>query len=161
MIFNIQLHTKYHPLLFPRERDQVVMEIVLDGVFSISEIKSLNRCRGILQCIVLSDLVMADGRYLESFLFNPGPIKWRSNYCFPPIIVSHESVPQNGIGMCGLTFGIIMQLLAGNSWSCLDNEHIQHTGNGYGTPPQLTTCTELRTELSTTIYHHSLNAARA
>jgi hypothetical protein len=93
----------------------VVVEIVLDGVFSIAEIKSLNRCRGILQCIVLSDLVMADGRYLESFLFNPGPIKWCSNYCVPPIIVSHESVSQNGIGMCGLTFGIIMQLLASST----------------------------------------------
>ena len=36
-----------------------------------------------LQCIFLSDLVTADGRYLESFVFDPGPFKRRSNYCFP------------------------------------------------------------------------------
>ncbi len=78
-----------------------------------------------------------------------------------PIIVSHESVPQQGIGTRGLPSGIIMQLLAGNSKCHLDDGHIQHTGNGYGTPPQVTTFTELRTELSTTIYHHSPNTAHA
>jgi hypothetical protein len=47
------------------------------------KIKSLSRCRGMLQCIFLSDLVTADGRYLESFVFDPGPFKRRSNNCFP------------------------------------------------------------------------------
>ncbi len=36
-----------------------------------------------LQCIFLSDLVTADGRYLKSFIFDPGPFKRRSNYHFP------------------------------------------------------------------------------
>jgi hypothetical protein len=81
--FNIQLHMKYHPLPFPRERDQVIMEIFLDGISTTAEIKSLSWCWGMLQCIFLSDLVTADKRYLESFVFNPGPIKQRSNYCFP------------------------------------------------------------------------------
>jgi hypothetical protein len=36
-----------------------------------------------LQCIFLSDVVTADGRYLESFIFDPGPFKRRSNYRFP------------------------------------------------------------------------------
>jgi len=74
---------KYHSLPFPQERDQVIEEIILDGALSIAEIKSLNRCRGMLQCIFLSDLVTADGRYLESFIFDPGPFKRQSNYCFP------------------------------------------------------------------------------
>ncbi len=74
---------KYHTLPFPRERDQVITEIILDGALSTAEVKSLNRCRGMLQCIFLSDLVTADGRYLESFVFDPGPFKRRSNYCFP------------------------------------------------------------------------------
>ncbi len=74
---------KYHSLPFPRERDQVISEIILDGALSTAEIKSPNRCRGMLQCIFLSDLVTADGRYLESFVFDPGPFKRRSNYCFP------------------------------------------------------------------------------
>jgi hypothetical protein len=59
------------------------MEIFLHRVSSTAEIKSLSRCRGMLQCIFLSDLVTAVGRYLESFEFDPGPIKWHSNYCFP------------------------------------------------------------------------------
>jgi hypothetical protein len=78
-----------------------------------------------------------------------------------PIFVSHERVLQKGIGTRGLTSGIIMQLLAENSKSHLDDGHIQHTGNGYGTPPQSMTFTELRTELFTTIYQHIPNVARA
>ena len=45
--------------------------------------KVLAGAEGSLQCIFLSDLVMADGRYLESFVFNPGPPKQRSTYSFP------------------------------------------------------------------------------
>ncbi len=59
------------------------MEIVLKRVFSTAEIQSINRCRGMLQCIFLSDLITAVGRYLESFVFDPGPFKRRSNYRFP------------------------------------------------------------------------------
>ena len=75
--FNVQLHMKYHPLPFPQERNQVIAEIILD------EIKSLSRCRGMLQWIFLSDLVTADESYLENFVFDPGPFKRQSNYCFP------------------------------------------------------------------------------
>ncbi len=42
--FKIQLHMKYPTTLFPRERDQVIMEIFLDRVSSMAEIKSINRC---------------------------------------------------------------------------------------------------------------------
>jgi len=115
--------------------------------------KSLNRCRGILQCIFLSDLVTADGRYLESFVFNQAHLNGG------PIIVSQEKARQKEIGTRGLTSGTIMQLLVGNSKSRLADGHTQHTGNGYGTPPQSTTFTELRTELFTIIYQHSPNVA--
>jgi hypothetical protein len=59
------------------------MEIILDSVSSSAEIQSLNWCQGMLQCIFLSDLVTADRRYPKSFVFDPGPIKRQSNYCFP------------------------------------------------------------------------------
>ncbi len=81
--FNIQLHMKYPPLLFPQERDQVIMEIILDKVFSATEVQSISWCWGSLQCIFLSDLVTVDGRYLESFVFELGPPKKRSTYHFP------------------------------------------------------------------------------
>jgi len=154
--FNIQLHMKYHILPFPQERDQVIAEIILDGALSTAEIKSLSRCRGMLQCIFLSDLATADGRYLESFVFNPGPFKWRSIY-----IVSHERVRQKEIGTHGVTSGTIMQPRVGNSKSHLAVGHTQHTGNGYGSPPQSKTFTELRTELFTIIYQHSPNVIPA
>jgi hypothetical protein len=81
---------KYPTTPFPRERDQVIMEIVLDRISSMVEIKSINRCRGMLQRIFLSDVVTADGRYLESFVFNPGPFKRRSDYRFPREYPSQE-----------------------------------------------------------------------
>ncbi len=73
--FNIQLHMKYTILPLPQERDQFIMEIILESVSLMAAIKSLNRCRGMLNYIFLSDLVTADGRYLESFVFDPGPVK--------------------------------------------------------------------------------------
>jgi hypothetical protein len=42
--FKIQLHMKYPTIPFPRERDQVIMEIALDRVSSATEIKSIIRC---------------------------------------------------------------------------------------------------------------------
>jgi hypothetical protein len=66
---------KYPTIPSPRERDQVIMEIVLERAFSMAEIQSINWCQGMLQCIFLSDLVTAEGRYLENFVFDPGPFK--------------------------------------------------------------------------------------
>ena len=82
--FNIRLHMEFRCIPLPRERDQVLMELILDSGLSKEDIKSLSRCRGMLQCIFLSDMVTADGKYLESFVFEPGPFKRRSTYRFPP-----------------------------------------------------------------------------
>ncbi len=47
------------------------------------DIKSLNKCRGAMKAIVLSDLSTADGRYLEHFVFDPGLATVSSTYKFP------------------------------------------------------------------------------
>jgi hypothetical protein len=74
----IELHMKYPTILPPRERDQVIIEIAIERVYSTADIQSINRCQGMLQCIFLSDVVTADGRYLESFVFDPGPFRSQS-----------------------------------------------------------------------------------
>jgi hypothetical protein len=81
--FKIQLHMKHPTIPYPRERDQVIMELALDRASSPLEIATINKCQGMLQCIFLSDVVTADGRYLESFVFDPGPFRRRSSYRFP------------------------------------------------------------------------------
>jgi hypothetical protein len=81
---------KYPTILYPRERDQVIMELALGRASSPSEIASINRCQGMLQCIFLSDVVTADGRYLESFVFGPGPFRRRLSYRFPRESPSQE-----------------------------------------------------------------------
>ena len=81
--FKIELHMKYPTIPPPRERDQVIMELVLERVYSTAEIQSINQCQRMLQCIFLSDVVTADGRYLESYVFDPGPFRSRSKYRFP------------------------------------------------------------------------------
>ena len=78
-----------------------------------------------------------------------------------PPIGSQERDRQKEIGTDGSTFGTIMQLLAGNSRFRLVGGYTPHTGNGYGTPPQLPTSTELRMDSFTTTYLHSLKVARA
>jgi hypothetical protein len=67
----------------PRERDQVVMELIFGKVLNRKTIRSLSRCRGSLEIIFLSDMTTADGRYLEQFLFDPGSKVAGSKYKFP------------------------------------------------------------------------------
>ncbi len=45
---------------FPRERDQVIMEIFFAEDLSPEDIGSLGRCRGALEAIFLLDVTTAD-----------------------------------------------------------------------------------------------------
>jgi len=67
----------------PRERDQVVMELIFGKVIDKKMIRSLSRCLGSLEIIFLSDMTKADGRYLEQFVFDPGSKVEQSKYKFP------------------------------------------------------------------------------
>jgi hypothetical protein len=68
---------------FPRERDQVIMEIFFAADLSPEAIGSLGRCRGTLEAIFLSDVTKADGRYLKKIVFDPGCENSKSKYKFP------------------------------------------------------------------------------
>jgi hypothetical protein len=46
---------------FPRERDQVIMEIFFAEDLSPEAIGSLGQCKGALEAIFLSDITTADG----------------------------------------------------------------------------------------------------
>ncbi len=81
--FDITLYIAYSPILFPRERDQVIMEIIFSHDLTFNMVKSLNRCRGAFEAIFLSDITTADGRYLEHFIFDPGRKTSQSLYKFP------------------------------------------------------------------------------
>jgi len=70
--FNIHLHMECAPILSPRERDQVVMELILEKVLNRKTIRKSSRCGGSLEIIFLSDMTTANGRYLEQFVFDPG-----------------------------------------------------------------------------------------
>ena len=81
--FNIHLHMECATIPSPRERDQVVMELIFGKVLDRKTIRSLSRCRGSLEIIFLSDMTAADGRYLEQFVFDPGSKVVLSKYKFP------------------------------------------------------------------------------
>ncbi len=78
-----------------------------------------------------------------------------------PITASPVNVLRRRTGTYSLTSGIITPQPAGKLKCHLDDGHIQLTGNGCGTPPQLTISIEWRMELSTTISHLSPDAAHA
>jgi hypothetical protein len=73
----------YPDIAFPRERDQVIMEIFLSADLSPDTLGSLRRCWGALEAIFLSDLTTADGKYLEDFVFTPGGREKASTFKFP------------------------------------------------------------------------------
>jgi hypothetical protein len=81
--FNVHLHLEYPTIPNPRERDQVVMELIFGKVTDKKTIRSLSRCRGSLEIIFLSDMMTADGWYLEQFVLDPGSKVERSKYKFP------------------------------------------------------------------------------
>jgi hypothetical protein len=81
--FNIHLHMEFATIPSPRERDQVVMELIFGKVLDRKTIRSLSKCRGSLEIIFLSNMTTADGRYLEQFVFDPGSKVARSKYKFP------------------------------------------------------------------------------
>ena len=118
-VLRLAIRPRSPTIPFPRERDQVIMEIVLERTSATAEIQSLNRCRGMLQCIFLSDLVTADGRYLESSFLTQD----RSSGI--PTIASQENAPHKKIGKHGSIFGTTMfsrgtnWMMQGNIWSVL------------------------------------------
>jgi hypothetical protein len=67
----------------PREQDHAIMDIFFSQDLSSESIQSLNRCRGAVKAIFLSDLSTADGRYLENFVFDPGAATAGLKYIFP------------------------------------------------------------------------------
>ena len=59
------------------------MDIIVAKKLNSAEICSLNRCRGFLGVIFLSDMATADGKYLEKFVFDPQENITKSRYKFP------------------------------------------------------------------------------
>jgi hypothetical protein len=73
----------YPNISFPRERDQVMMEMFLSADLSPDSIQSLERCWVALEAIFLSDLPTVDGKYLKDFVFAPGGRDKASTFKFP------------------------------------------------------------------------------
>jgi hypothetical protein len=61
--FDIHLHMAYPNIAFPRERDQVIMEIFLSMDLSLNSIQSLGQCRVVLEAMFLSDLTTTNGKF--------------------------------------------------------------------------------------------------
>jgi hypothetical protein len=81
--FDITLYMSYPTIPPPHKRDQVIMEIIFSHDIDAKTIKGLNRCRGSLEALFLSDITTANGKYLEHFVFDPGGSAKSLRYTFP------------------------------------------------------------------------------
>jgi hypothetical protein len=63
--------------------DQVIMDSFFSYGLDPDTLRSLNRCRGAMETIFLSNIITADGRYLKHFVFDPGTKTAGSLYSFP------------------------------------------------------------------------------
>jgi hypothetical protein len=70
--FDVTHYMAYPSIPCPRERDQVIMEIILSHNLAFSVEKSIIRCRGTLEVIFLLDITTVDEIYLKHFIFDPG-----------------------------------------------------------------------------------------
>ena len=79
----LERHMQFTDIPYPRQRDQVIMEIVQERARNKEEILSMNRCKGALQSMFLSDIVTADCHKLEHYVFDPGGNGFDSKYHSP------------------------------------------------------------------------------
>ncbi len=80
---NVQLYMSYPAIPNPREQDHTIMDIFFLHDLDSESIKSLNRCRGAMKAIFLSDISTLDGKYLEHFSLDPGMAAAGLTYIFP------------------------------------------------------------------------------
>ena len=78
----VELHIKYKEIPYPSEQDKAVMDIIIAVGLTKAEVCSLNRCRGFLGVIFLSDMSTADGKYIEQFVINQQENSTKSKHKF-------------------------------------------------------------------------------
>ncbi len=81
--FNIHLHMESQPIPLPKEKDQVIMEIMFGKNLNKNTIRSISQCRGALEMKFLLDMTTVNGQFLEQFVLDPGGWTSRSKYKFP------------------------------------------------------------------------------
>ena len=80
----IDVHLKYDEILTPRVRDFVLMERFMEEDLPTEIIDSLSRVRGKLGCLFFSDIVTADGKFIEDFALDSSiQRKVTTRYSFP------------------------------------------------------------------------------
>jgi hypothetical protein len=80
--FDITLYMSYSTIPLPRKHNQVIMEIIFSHDLDATTIKGLNRYRGSLEAVFLSDITTEDGKYLDHFVFEPRGSAKHSRYTF-------------------------------------------------------------------------------
>jgi hypothetical protein len=70
--FNIHLHMESQPIPLPKEKDQVIMEIMFGKNLNKNTIRSISQCRGALEMKFLLDMTTVNGQFLEQFVLDPG-----------------------------------------------------------------------------------------
>ena len=61
------VHLTYTPIPFPQRRGYLIMEYAMSKGATKEDLLSTSRVRGLLCAIFVSDIVTADGKYLEEF----------------------------------------------------------------------------------------------
>ena len=78
-----ELHLRYDEMPLPRRRDKVIMELAMEMITDKEMLKSIAGVRGFLNVKFLSDVVTADGKFLEHFACKKSCYLIRSKFAFP------------------------------------------------------------------------------
>jgi hypothetical protein len=66
-VLEFTVHLKYTTIPIPQRRDYLIMEYAMSKGATKEDLSSISRVRGQLCAIFVSDIVTADGKYLEEF----------------------------------------------------------------------------------------------
>ena len=82
-VCGFQLHLRYDEIPLPRSNDKVIMELAMEMNLDKEMLKSIARVRGFSNVIFLSNIVTADGKFVEEFARNKSDYVIRSHLAFP------------------------------------------------------------------------------
>ena len=83
-VTGFEVHLNYETMELPRERDMIIMVWIMNMCDDLDKLMAATRVRGFLNAIFLSDIVTADGKFIEEHALSEiEEYKRRSCYNFP------------------------------------------------------------------------------
>ena len=92
-VTGFEVHLSYETMELPRERDMIIMVWIMSACDDMDKLMAVARVRGFLNAIFLSDIVTADGKFIEEHALSE-----LKNTQGDHVTIFQENIQQNKTG---------------------------------------------------------------